>query len=75
MLVASQNSIIHEQVGPAQGDFTYREAIPANARIWSPCGASTPLNINNAVIIRKPGGGDNYVNARSVVTGIQWRNC
>jgi hypothetical protein len=74
-LGAAQNSIVHEYNGPVQGEYTYKETVPASSQIWSPCGAPLPLNINNGVALRKPGGGDAYFNGKTVVTGIVWRNC
>jgi hypothetical protein len=75
LLDAAQNVVVHEYNGPVQGEYTYKEAVPASAQIWSPCGAPLPLNINNAVIWRKSSGGDAHFNGKTVVTGIVWRNC
>ncbi|EPE31497.1 hypothetical protein GLAREA_12253 [Glarea lozoyensis ATCC 20868] len=71
----AQNNVIHTYVGPLDGDYTYRESIPAGSQIWSPCGAPLPLNINTGVGMRKATSADTYVNVKTVVTGIQWRNC
>ncbi|TVY78491.1 putative secreted protein [Lachnellula suecica] len=68
--------------GPSSGDYEISDAIPFTSTVWSPCGASLPLNINSQVRLAST-----VTSATGLMTedsvdgkvefqvGVQWQTC
>ncbi|CAG8954850.1 hypothetical protein HYFRA_00008536 [Hymenoscyphus fraxineus] len=70
---SDQTSLQHSYNGPLHGELSNTEVSATGDQIWSPCGGSLPLNINNAVVLR--GSGPGKIDVRSVSSGLVWRTC
>jgi len=69
--------------GPTSSDYTTTDALPLTSTVWSPCGASTALNINSQVRLTQPAGAtgtgqitDDSIDGKiAFVVGVQWQTC
>ncbi|KUJ19422.1 uncharacterized protein LY89DRAFT_642471 [Mollisia scopiformis] len=68
--------------GPKSGDYSVTDSLPLTSVVWSPCGASTALNINSQVRLASTStSGTGQITDDSVdgkitfVVGVQWQTC
>ncbi|KAL2064276.1 hypothetical protein VTL71DRAFT_4770 [Oculimacula yallundae] len=68
--------------GPRAGDYSIVDDLPLTSTIWSPCGATTALNINSQVRLtatNKAGSGvitDDSIDGKiTFQVGVQWQAC
>jgi len=67
--------------GPDVEDYTKPGAVKLSSVVWSPCGASTALNIDSSVRLTATGSGTGQITDDSAdgkiqfVVGIQWKTC
>lgn len=79
---SAQASISTNFKGPTNGDYAISDQIPFTSTIWSPCGASLPLNINSQVRLTSTKSGasglltqDSIDGKVTYVVGVQWQKC
>jgi len=68
--------------GPLDTDYLISDKIPFTSTIWSPCGASLPLNVNSQVRLTSTKSGasglmtqDSIDGKVTFVVGVQWQAC
>jgi len=68
--------------GPADADYEISDQIPFTSTIWSPCGASLPLNINSQVRLSSTSTTasglmteDSIDGKVTFQVGVQWQTC
>jgi len=68
--------------GPLDGDYLISDKIPFTSTIWSPCGASLPLNVNSQVRLTSTKANasglmtqDSIDGKVTFVVGVQWQAC
>jgi len=61
--------------GPYNGNYTITDTLPST--FWSPCGASTTLNLNTQLILTssKPEAQGQIINGYRRAYGVNWRRC
>ncbi|CZR61310.1 uncharacterized protein PAC_11206 [Phialocephala subalpina] len=68
--------------GPRSGDYSVTDSLTLSSTIWSPCGASTALNINSQVRLTSNNSQatgqitDDSIDGKiTFVVGVQWQQC
>ncbi|KAE8454279.1 hypothetical protein EG329_005204 [Mollisiaceae sp. DMI_Dod_QoI] len=68
--------------GPRSGDYAVTDSLPLTSTVWSPCGASSALNINSEVRLSSSNSGatgqitdDSTDGKIEFVVGVQWQQC
>ncbi|KAH6679243.1 hypothetical protein B0J14DRAFT_293616 [Halenospora varia] len=60
--------------GEYGADYVLKETVSQESRLWSPCGATLPLNVNAQIRLLGPGEGS-VDNGNLVIGGLVWRYC
>lgn len=66
--------------GPVSKDYTVTSNLDVTSTVWSPCGASTALNVNSQVRLTGSSGSglitDDSIDGKvTFVVGVQWQTC
>lgn len=79
---SAQSSTGTNFTGPKSGDYSVTDSLALTSVVWSPCGASTALNINSQVRLTSTNAQatgqitDDSIDGKiTFVVGVQWQQC